>query len=247
MDFLASFGAGYNLLFSVPLLFVLLFILMQVVGFNLDHLIGAGAGGDADGHVDVDGHVDAHVDGDAGGDGHVEGHADGDTGGHVEGHGLFLDSLAFFNLGKVPMMLIVEILFATFGLSGVIFNYYVIESLPFYEAWMKMGLSIPAALAAAVIVGKTLTELMATYIPTTGPQALKSKDLEGRIGEVVSARIDGAYGRVTLKDPTGQIHTVHGMMMDGEPPVEKGGRVVLASWDAASRLYKCSAASPHAE
>ncbi|MCU0722435.1 MAG: YqiJ family protein [Planctomycetes bacterium] len=239
MDFLTSFGAAYNIVFSVPLLFVLLFVLMQVVGFNLDHLLGAGV----DAHADAGGSVDA----DGGVDGHVDGHADGDADGHVDGHGPFLDFLAFFNLGRVPMMLVVEILFATFGLTGVIFNHFVIEGLPFYAPWMKMGLSVPLAAVLAVIVGKTLSELMAAYVPTTGPQALKAKDLEGRVGEVVSGAIDAKYGRILLKDPTGQVHTVHGVMMDGEAPVPKGGRVVLASWDAAAKTYKCSAASPHAE
>jgi hypothetical protein len=98
-----------------------------------------------------------------------------------------------------------------------------------------------------VLVTKTLTELMATYIPTSGAQATKARDLEGRVGEVVSVQVDRKYGRVTVADPSGQGHMVHCVMMEGEPPVPKGGKVVLVSYDKKGQLYRCSAASPHAE
>lgn len=271
MDFLASFAYGHNVVFTVPVLFVALFILMQVVGFNLEHLLGAGADADADvdadvdldmdggfdadvdADVDVDVDVDMDVDADIDGDVDLDAHVDMDADAHVDGgdlhmeHGLFLDVLAFFNLGKVPVMLIMEILFLSFGLTGVIFNYYGVEKLPFQFPLIKFWLTIPLAAVVSILITKTLTELMATYIPTSGKQALRARDLEGKAGEVVSVQVDGKYGRVIVVDEIGQSHMVHCMMMEGEPPVPKGGRVILVSFEGKTNMYKCSAASPHAQ
>lgn len=271
MDFLQSFFEAHNALFTIPILFGLILVFIQVVGFNLDTLLGLGeadadvdadfdadvdvdvdVGVDVDADVDFDADVDVGVDADVGLDADADVGVDADADAGIDAHaglehGLFMDFLAFFNLGKVPFMSILLILFFTFGLTGVIVNFYVIEDLPFFEPWMKLGLTAPAALLAAVLVTKSISELMATYIPTVGPQAIRPKDLEGRIGEVVSVKVDDAYGRVLVQDFSGQRHMVHCLMMEGEPAVPKGGRVVLVAFDGQKNTYRCSAASPHAE
>jgi hypothetical protein len=180
--------------------------------------------------------VDADVDADAGGDFHPD-----------MSHGFLIDALSFFHIGRVPFMLICEILFCTFGITGAIINFYVLPKLSFYAPWMHYGISVPAALIAGLVVTKSLTALMSHYIPTSTPGALRPSQLEGSAATVISVEVNERFGRAMVDTTSAQKTMVFCRMMEGEPPVAKSGRVLLVSFDSKANMFQCSAASPGME
>lgn len=113
-----------NLPFTLLLGLIVLYWLFVGLGLLDMHLFSDG---------DVDLHTDAHADVHADGDVHVDAHADGHVhvhgdkaGAHAHHEGSFLGhTLAFLNIGEVPVMIVVSVLTLCLWLGAIIGNHYI--------------------------------------------------------------------------------------------------------------------------
>lgn len=137
MSVLNWLGGWYNWVFLFPLALAVVFILAEVLLGGLSHLFGAGFD------------ADHNADGDADHDVSHEGH------GHHHG----LSGLTWLGVGRVPISIVFETLFMTFGVLGLLVNSLwsgIVPSIP--------GLSFPVALVVAGVGSLLLTARLARFL-----------------------------------------------------------------------------------
>ncbi|MFC1714016.1 hypothetical protein ACFL6S_10115, partial [Candidatus Poribacteria bacterium] len=108
IEFLKDLSLWYNLIFTVPILLVIFYLILQIFGLALEF------GGDFDtdaGDVDVDLDIDADADVDV--DADIDVDAD---------FSAFERALGFINVGRVPLTIIVATFLLFWGVSGFMSN-----------------------------------------------------------------------------------------------------------------------------
>lgn len=182
MDFLHNAFAFPTAIWSVLLIFVLLYWLLVILGaLDLDLLDGLSGG-------EVDGGLDGAAEGlDAG---------DGAEGGH---DGMLATLLGALGLGGVPL---------TVALSVLIFLGWVLTYLGM-EVWRRAGLAILSGVATGVVVaGVALALALFTTSLALRPlrgafrtqQATTRHELIGRVCKLTTMRADTGFGQAEIDD-----------------------------------------------
>lgn len=186
MDFLTNAFAFPTAIWSVLLIFVLLYWLLVILGaLDLDVLDGVlgGADGAADGALD----------------GALDGGAEGFDTGDGAHEGVLASLLATLGLGGVPL---------TVALSVLIFLGWVLTYLGM-ELWRRAGLAILGGVAAGIVVaGVALAlALVSTSLalrPLRGTfrtqEATSRHELIGRICKLTTLRADTGFGQAEIDD-----------------------------------------------
>jgi hypothetical protein len=211
------------LIFVLPMLAAILYILLMSVGF----FWGGGADLDAgqDVHVDV-GH---DVGGDAGHD--VAGGAGHDAEGGQGGHGpqvsLLGRGFGLLGMGKVPMSILGLSFCFIWGAAGLLLNVFVgVEN---------MGQVILFAALAAVIGSRALAEGLALLLPREESYHTPKADLVGQVGEVLY-EVTRSSGTVRLCDPSGNLLDLDCRIQDGAG-IKAGTKVVLQEYEPTSDVF----------
>lgn len=208
LDFLL---AGYNLPFLLALGLALVLAALQIFG------------GDTEGDADVDADADVDVDADA--------DVDAAVGGNV---GLVGGFLGFLGIGKVPLTIVLLVLFASFGLAGLVGNGALIDSFgtyPDHAFFAVLAGSGLVALLGTSIIGRGIARLA----PRTST-AIRQEDLVGSIGTVVTPTVSPTYGRVQVRDKHGSLHTVYAVVEEDDP-LPSQTDVALVSYDPQQRRF----------
>ncbi|OAM29341.1 hypothetical protein A7P95_03780 [Eikenella longinqua] len=153
----------------------------------------------------------------------TEADLDTDLHGGIEGAGAFVRFLDWLYVGRVPLMMLLVVFLAVFGLSG-----YVLQSLcaslfgGYLNGWLAAWfLSLPLVRLTA----GGLYKIMPKDETTAVPQA----SLVGRVGTVVLGEArPGSPAQVRVKDSYGQQHYVMAEP-DGEGVLKQGEAVLLVS------------------
>lgn len=231
-----------NLVFELPLVAVLLYIVALALG-GVGHGDAGGLSGghDLDADADLDADVDADADAGAGGhDVHV--HAEVHAGGHVEhadvahdqGGGVVPALLSLLGVGRVPLAVVFICFFALFGLLGLVLN----------GALGSLGL--PAilffwpALAGALVGSGFLTgrvaRLVARIMPTSETYVVRREDFGGRVGTALYS-VTERSGVAVVADDSGTLHQVACRTREGEPPIPKNTPLLLVSYEARTQSF----------
>lgn len=175
--FHAAFS-GLNILYTVPLLLVLLYwciVILGVIDFDAFDL-------DLDFDMDADLDVDADVDFDAGGAG-----------------GFSL--LAFFNVGEAPLMFFISILLLVMWSISVQTNYLLDvngpASIENYRGWIALGLAIPN-----LVFSLFVTKFAVLPFKWAKKEHKPSTKLLGKACLVKSTEVNERFGQVEV--PTDQ-------------------------------------------
>jgi hypothetical protein len=216
----------WNLPFLVMLGLVVVFFGMQAVGI-------ASHGGDAD----VDHDVDADVDHDVPADADAQGDApDGDADHDSDSIGLH-EVLAFFGVGRVPFMVVWVVLFIFVGAFGLFWNSFFFThaggAMPPWGFPASLGLSLAIGLVAV----RLFSRVAARFVDVGGKGSSTKHELAGSIGVVASAKIDGRFGEVRVRDAMGNEILVHAKMTPGERDLARGDEVILVEYDGGSELF----------
>ncbi|MGK0390261.1 MAG: putative membrane protein [Maribacter sp.] len=141
-----------NLVYTILLGLAILYALSVIIGF---------AGMDAiDFDIDIDADVDVDVDTD------------------VNGGGLFIQMLSFFNLGKVPFMIIYSITTLSMWTIGMIFNY----SIGNEDIILTLATFIPVLFVSLIITKLITTPLVPVFKSMNeGVEAVDYIGLEGTL------------------------------------------------------------------
>jgi membrane protein implicated in regulation of membrane protease activity len=199
----------WNLPFLVMLGLVGAFFVLQLVG-----LIGHDADADPDADTDAD----------------ADGDADGDVG------DAFHEALSFFGVGRVPFMVVWGTLFIFTGFAGLFFNRVAFVRLGgHYPGWL-FALSLLASLIAGLAATRLAARLAGKLVDTGGRGSSRKHELVGEMGVVASARVDGRFGEVRVRDQAGNEMIVHARLPGGAA-LSRGASVVLIDYEDGRELF----------
>ena len=222
MDFFKELLEWYNVLFSAPLVFVFLFAILQLIGVGFE--LG---GGEPDVDVDVDVDVEPDIDIDV--DADVD--ADAEAGGG--GPGLIASTFGFMNVGKVPCMVLLMTLFASWGIVGLVCN----SIIPVKKFPPFIGISLGAAFILSILGTKYIAAGIARILPESEPPTTYSS-LCGSTAQVTSGRVSPTFGRAVVQAPDGSRLNISCRVREGDKEPVHGDEVILAYYDENTRTFE---------
>jgi hypothetical protein len=142
--------------------------------------------------------------------------------------------MLWLGVGRVPVGLVLMVLLFSWGFVGFITNNIVRPIMP--SDWMVGLASLPLALLGSMLTTRTVTRLVATYMPLTETSAKRHEALLGHVGEAMYA-IDRSFGMASVRDKTAGTMQVPCRVGDDREPIAKGSPVLLVSYDATDKMY----------
>lgn len=218
IEFLKDLSLWYNLIFTVPILVVLFYLILQIFGLALDFggdFISPD-GGDADIDVDVD--VDVGTDFSA-----------------------FDRALGFINVGKVPLVIVISTFLLFWGVSGFMTNGIIRSALDGFPSPFIMA-SCGVALVVGIMATKFLSGLIARFFPSIETYSSNKESLQGLVARVVSGEINAKSGRAKVVDPYGNVLTVFCRISEGKEAPKRGDEIVLIDYDASDKRFEVTRA-----
>lgn len=216
----------YNVWFTAPLALVFIFALFRLIMGGMD-FGDAEVDADADVDVDVDAEVDIEADVDA--DAEVDADADADAEGHS---GSFIDILGFLNIGRVPVMVVLMSLFATWGISGLIAN--ALFNVAANPNWLWASCIV--AFLCSFVGTRYLTFGISKLFPES-ERAVTDVQLLGMRGRVISGQITTTFGTARVQVPDGPALTVNCRIKTDQVNPVKGDTVILVNYDDEKRIF----------
>lgn len=238
----------YLLPFSVALLYLVLYAASGITFGEADLDAGAdmgsgGVGGDADltaGDVDADADLDADADGDVHSHAH---HPVVGTPDHITGHaddanpqpGFLKSTLLWLGVGRVPLSILLMVLFITWGVIGFVTNQF---SRPRVDVDWKVAMySLPAAILGSLLITRLVVRSIDRWLPLDQTTARRRHDLLGFAG-VAMYDITERFGMLSLRDDRGELFQVPCRVQPGGRTIAKNGRAVLVAYNARENLYE---------
>jgi hypothetical protein len=211
------------LIFELPMLAAILYIVLMTVGFAW------GGGGDLDAGHDVHIDVGHDVPGDAGHDvagaaGHDAESGHGSHGSHVSVLGRVFGLLG---VGKVPASILGLSICFLWGAAGLVLN-----------VWLgveDMLRVILLAALAAVIGARGVAEGLALLLPREESYHTPKAELVGQVGEVLY-EVTTTSGTVRLLDPSGNLLDLDCRIQEGAG-LKAGTKVVLQEYEPTADVF----------
>jgi membrane protein implicated in regulation of membrane protease activity len=209
----------WNAIYSVPLIFALLYLTVTMVTGSL--LEGAGALH----HLGVDAAVDAEG---------VPGEASSLEGAHLssehegDGHGLG-SALLFLGVGRAPLTLVLQCLLLLWGAVGLAIHLSVGNGGP---GWLL--LSVPLSLVGSMLGTRALALAFSRLYRAAGTSALSRSEFVGTTGRVVYP-VSTEEGTIHFRDPHGTLHRVRAR--SERERIEAGQDVIIVGYDPGQNVY----------
>lgn len=154
-----------------------------------------------------------------GGDFHADAHAD------LHADAAHLDLLSWLGFGRLPLLMLLVVFLAIFGLLGLIGQQ---AAADWTGAPLTPWIAVPAALVAALPLTGVSARVLARVLPHDHTTALPLEALIGSTAQVVTGRATfGSPARARAEDHFGQVHYV---MVEPDAPglaFEEGEPVLL--------------------
>jgi hypothetical protein len=217
-----------NLLYTLLLGIVLIYWLTVILGaLDLDFL---DFDLDTDIDVDVDLDVDVDVDMDVDTDVDVDADTDVDAGG---GPGFFIQSAAFFNVGSIPFMIFLSVLFLSMWTCSVLANYYIGNA----YSWFFWAFLIPNFIGSLFIT-KVLTMPFKSFHSKVNQEVISKKDLVGKICKVTLMASPDKSGQaeINFDDQNFRIN----VRSTGKESISKGSQAIIVEYDPDKNYYLIS-------
>jgi membrane protein implicated in regulation of membrane protease activity len=215
IEFLKDLSLWYNLIFTVPILLVLFYVILQIFGLAMDFGGDTDAdAGDADIDVDADGGIMPDVDLSA------------------------LDrALGFINIGKVPLTIVIATFLLFWGVSGFMANGIIRSVLDGFPSAFIMA-SCGVALVIGIMGTKFLSGIIARTFPTVETYSSSNQSLLGQVAKVVSGEVTEKFGRAKVEDPYGNRLTIFCKVQDGKEAPKRGDDVLLVDYDPLDKKFE---------
>jgi membrane protein implicated in regulation of membrane protease activity len=219
----------YNLPFTVLLGLGLFVAVLQL----------SGLGGDDDSEADLqDGDLDQDLDSDVADDVDQDAADDGsdsdqDTGSSDAEQ---FSPLSFIGAGKVPLLVVLLILFSSVGLAGWLLNSLIQAVLGSFPG-LLVFVTMPIAFVGGALFTSRVARFIGMMVPPLTTTASRAQALVGMTGTVTSPFVDEKYGMVRLRDQGSTMITVFAITEDAQA-IPRGEKVLLVSYDADGRRYQ---------
>ncbi len=222
--------AWWNLVFLIPLGLSTLLILMNAIGLGSD--------ADTDVHHEIDVGADADLEADVDADADLDHDADMDHDADTDHSGEHPDSgrgfVEFLGGGRIPVTLIFQIFFLSWGISGWILNVLLRPILQ--QPWLFIWISMAGALIISALITRTTGKLIWRYAPLSETYATHREELIGRDGEAIYA-ITQQSGMAQIYDERGSLHRIYCRVEPGAREIPGGGRVLIIHYDHEEDVY----------
>ena len=225
-EFLHEISSLPTMVFTVLMGVVVLYWLSVIIGaFDVDLLGEADVDADVDIDVDVDADVDVHV------DGHVDVDADADlhAGGGIGGFGAFL---AAFKLTKVPLTVMLSLLFLWTWLLVAVGMHY-IEVATGLPRWGVGLIVVPGGLIVGLMLTSVCIRPLIPLFRSEGGQ--KSSDLIGMTCVVTTGRVDLKFGEARCKEAGGLQVSVR---CDEPNALTRGDEALIVDYEPGARVFR---------
>jgi membrane protein implicated in regulation of membrane protease activity len=243
----------WNLIFTVPFFLALVYLgVYTLTGWSfgddfdadhdlevdhdvaIEHDVDVDHDIDVDHDVDVDHDADLEADADADADHDADHDAEHDVQGGDGGPSPITELMLWLGVGRVPVGLVLMVLLFTWGIVGFITNNVLRPVMP--RDWMVAFVSLPLALFGSAMATRTVTGLIAKYMPLTETSAKRHEALLGQVGEAMYA-IDHTFGMASVRDKTAGVMQVPCRVGSDYEMIAKGSSVLLVSYDASDKMY----------
>lgn len=201
---------SYNVGFTAPLAIVFLLALFRLATGAMDL-------GDADVDADIDANADVDMD------------VDADTGLQNPS---FSDVFGFLNVGRVPLVVVLMSLFATWGIAGLMAN----AILNISERPQWVWVSCVVAFFCSFLGTRYISLALSKLFPES-ERAISDVQLLGLSGRVVSGQVTTTFGTARVQVPDGPELTVSCRAKSDEATPVKGDTVVLIDYDRTKRIF----------
>ena len=142
----------------------------------------------------------------------------------ADGDGLLSDAFAWLNLGRVPTLVLLILLFAFFAATGFAIQglaLSMIGALPWPVAVGAAGLS-------AVYGTRAASRVAHRWLPRDETYVVRTTDFEGLTGTVVLGPLKrGATGKIKLQDAKGNAHFPRAEPYDANDEIGEGETVLV--------------------
>lgn len=219
IEFLMDLSLWYNLIFTVPILFVILYLILQAVGLSLSSM-----GGDVDtdtGEADIDSDADSDIDADADSDGLP----------------VLERSMAFINVGKVPLTIILATFLLFWGITGFSFNNIIRQLFGSFPSPF-IAASCGLALVVGITATKFLSGIIARLVPGIETYSSNNESLLGQTAQVVSEQVTSKFGRAKMRDRYGNLLTIYCKVLDNKEIPKRGDEILLIDYDTSSKIFE---------
>ena len=161
------------------------------------------------------------------------GDADADADADTDASDGLSEALATLGIGQVPLMLVLIVLLGSLGAIGLIANTVLINSLGLSPI-IALTISLLGGLALAVLITGRASRILGKVVGNVST-AVSFEQLVGRAGVVASPSVSPSYGKITVRDAYGSLHTVFGVTRGEQLPDRS--EVALLSYDTARRVF----------
>ena len=233
-EFLTYFLVSYNVWFTAPLTIVFIFALFRLAMGAMDFGdADADADVDIDADMDIDADVDIDADMDIDADVDVDADMDADVAVDAGGQSFsFGDIFGFLNVGKVPLMVVLMSLFATWGITGLIAN--ALLNVPENPQWVWISCAI--AFFCCFVCTRYISVGLSKLFPES-ERAISDAQMLGLSGRVISGQITTTFGTARVQVPGGPELTVSCRTRSDEATPVKGDTVILINYDRTKRIF----------
>lgn len=247
-EFLTYLLVSYNVWFTAPLAIVFIFALFRLAmgamdfgdadadaDVDADMDIDADVDIDADMDMDIDADVDIDADMDIDADVDVDADIDADADVAVDAGGQsfsFGDIFGFLNVGRVPLMVVLMSLFATWGMTGLIAN--AVLNVPENPQWVWISCVI--AFFCCFLGTRYISIGLSKLFPES-ERAISDVQLLGLSGRVISGQITTTFGTARVQVPGGPELTVSCRTKSEAATPVKGDIVILVNYDRTKRIF----------
>ncbi|MBM3457417.1 MAG: DUF1449 family protein, partial [Armatimonadetes bacterium] len=205
----------------------------ELFHFHLGAEPGAAAGPPVGGGHDFEGHSDFDVGhGDA--PGHtIETEQDLELDGHAAGPGEVgspvLMGLVYLGAGRVPIVMLVQILLLLWGVIGVVLHLCLAGWGP-----PALAVSLPVTGFLTILLTRGFSQVCGRFFHPHESNAVEEKELVGCSGTVIYEVTEEA-GTIHVRDRFGTLHRVRARASRGQIPI--GQEVLVVSYDVTGRFY----------
>ncbi|MEL6349101.1 MAG: hypothetical protein AAFV53_38710 [Myxococcota bacterium] len=144
--------------------------------------------------------------------------------------------LGWLGFGKAPISILIEVMLASFGLTGLLVTAIGNDLLGWFGAWMMTAVALPVAFVVSLLVtrmvGMTIHRLMPKASTTVQAAGAYVGSHAKTLG-IVTTKV----GQVQVENP-GDAPVLLNVYADEQLP--RGTEVVLVSYDAERRRYRIS-------
>lgn len=221
-----EFLEWYNLIFNMPFLFALFYLLLLATGtVATEHGFEADAGIDHDVDLDHDLGIEHDLS-------HGLEHYHNMESGHEPG--TLLKALSVIGLGKVPLSIIMLCFCFIWGFAGFTSNKIFHDVL---EPWLFIWPSLGIALTSSVFFTGYLAKGLSRILPTMETYGTSMDDFVGKLAEV-NYSITATSGSAFLRDKHGNFYEVPCRIETVEKQeIESGSQVILMGYNSDENVF----------